>query len=349
LRAFAFWKDAVPLFSVPLAVAAFFHSRAADRAKAEREKREEVRASIEKLLEFRALLEEKAAAAVDEQQFVALSARLNTRKLIYLQSAEELAVGLPHVTPAEWTVLGYEHMEDSNFAHAAKIFDRAVEAAKSDAAAVVTRVTAMRSLAGAFMMQGGTKLLEGRDKYREAIALISGQKDPYSGYTVAITYRYWASFEWRLDHLGEAVARLADAGAVLATLPDGFGLRQSEARQCCRMLADLAETFRKQGDRTASRDALNRSEMLLGDWPDDATRQLRGLIALCRARLAASEGDVSASQTQARAAHRFYLALPQNKARDWALSEALALSGPADPIPTATPPGQVMETTTLPT
>lgn len=187
-------------------------------AKTTRELREELKEQIEKLIDLRSEFNRKLSEFQTEYEREVFGGLTNTKKSIYLESAEYLARRLPRITSAEWMVLGNEHHMDSNFAKAAQLFTLAVRAAQTSSA--VAKIAALRALAGAQMFVSSSGAKEGRQTFQQAVNLIADRKDPYSIYTNAFTHRFWAGTEWQLGHFGEAHEQLRKAMNAARNMPD---------------------------------------------------------------------------------------------------------------------------------
>ncbi|MGC1407494.1 MAG: hypothetical protein WA864_00950 [Acetobacteraceae bacterium] len=183
------FKDLSAIFAVVISVVALFVTQRSTRAKTLREGREELEDSIENLIGIRNEFDTTMPTLNSDMERQAYSSMMNTRKSIYLESSEHLALGLPYVTPAEWMVLGFEHMADANFHHAEEVFGRAVKAAGD---------------------------LLGGDARRGA----NGRTNAYSQYVVALTYRMWAETEFNRGDAEKGRDGLRNALRVVAAMPD---------------------------------------------------------------------------------------------------------------------------------
>jgi tetratricopeptide (TPR) repeat protein len=302
------WKDIGSVGAVAISLVALIATQRTTRAKTLREQREELKDSIEKLIDFRTEYNTKLTALATEAEREAFGVGLNTRKSIYLESAEYLALQIPHVTSAEWVVLGTEHMYDSNFAKAEALYNRALNAARKSS--LVTRVVALRALAGAQMMQGGAGLTRGRQTYQRAAQMMVGQNDPYSAYTAACTYRMWSGSEYSVGNLLEARAKLADAFRAVTPLPDWFNLKQFELRQCVRALVTLAEGFHAGHDLATAQSVLGGAATALEPMGDGFSKELLAQVRARQAWLQFTAGDRVGAERFATLARTVVAALP---------------------------------------
>jgi hypothetical protein len=119
------------LGAVLISLAAFVVSWRTGQAKATRELREELRDSIGTLIELRSEFMKTAPTIADEEAREFFSATINTKKAIYLASAEHLARQLPYVTHAEWMVLATEYSYESNYKRAEVLLKHSVKAAET--------------------------------------------------------------------------------------------------------------------------------------------------------------------------------------------------------------------------
>jgi hypothetical protein len=319
---FSPWTDVASIVAVLISLAALVGSLISSHAKTQREQREELKAHIETLLSLRAEFNAKAGGFASEPEREFWSGAMQTRKSIYLESAERLAERLPFVTSAEWLVLGAEHMADSNFHHAEQMYRRA--AASSKCAAAVTQAAALRALGGARMMMGPAMLAAGRKAFADAIALMGGRTDPYSAYAVALTYRSWAEAEFGAGQAADCQARFADALAATERMPMGFEYRGFEVRRCAADLMFLADTLMGAANLAAARAALDMALHGLTPFPDPASADARAQVMVARAYLEGATGDAAAAQPFVDAARAALAALPP-KAPARAMPRAMAL------------------------
>ena len=276
-------KDWGGLAAVAISLIALVATQITIRSKTQREKREELKESIEKLLDLRTEFTDKAPTIADDRAREFFASTLNTRKSIYLEWAERLAADLPYVTPAEWIVLGFEHMNDSNFQHAEKIFLNAVKAARQSS--TITRSTASRNLAWARMMLGPARWPQARKGYEDIVKSLGAHTDPYSAYTTALTYRTWAEAEFGMGNRAECRARLGDALKACQMMPDAFNYKGFEVRACVGDLMTLAESFLMTADRDATGDCLNAAVDALTAYSDEGAQSLCATVVARRAQL----------------------------------------------------------------
>ena len=288
------WKNLGSVAAVAISLIALIATQRTTHAKTTREKREELKGSIEKLLDFRAEYEAKYATFATDQERDNFSIRLNTKKLIYLESAEYLARQLRHVTSAEWGVLAYEYQLNSNFTRAEELFRQSLRAARSSS--LVTQISALRALAGIQMLRGPAGTERGRRSYGQALRMVEAQRDPYSMSAAAITYRQWSSAEYNLNNMNEARDRLRDALQVVRKMPDRFPLKQLELRQCIdALLMVVADTSENLVDLPAWREALDDAAAMIMPLKDDISEELSGRLTTFSAELQRREGDLEAS------------------------------------------------------
>jgi hypothetical protein len=277
------------LAAVAISLIALVATQWSTHAKTQRELREELKESIEKLIEIRSEFTAKFQTFATEPQREFFASSMNTRKLIYLESAEHIATSLPYVTPAEWMVLGFEHMSDSNFHHAERIYERAVLAARQSS--TVTQVSALRQLAAARMSLGPATVEKARDTFARAVNLMRNRADPYSGYTAALTYRMWAEAELNAGYAPQGRARLDDALAAAARMPDWFDYKGFEIRRCATDLMSMSDRVAQLASGpdhlAAAIEPLTAAAAALAPFGDPFSQELRGQVLSRRAALEA--------------------------------------------------------------
>jgi tetratricopeptide (TPR) repeat protein len=287
------WKNLGSVGAVVISFAALLTTLRSTNAKTLREQREELKEMIEKLIDFRSELNMKYAAFKTEQEQEQFSSAWNVKKSIYLESSEYLARQLPHVTPAEWIVLGNEYMLESNFVKAEVLFQRSLASARKTS--LITQVGAVRALAGAQMSQGGEGVERGRRSYQQATAMLIRQKDPYSLYTMAYTYRQWSYSEYSLGNYQEAHNRIKDALRVASLMPDWFAFKQFERRQCSSALLTLNDAFFRTRNPVACEETLTDALTAIDSLTDNFSRELRGRI-YAREAFERSQGNNDANE-----------------------------------------------------
>jgi hypothetical protein len=302
-------KDFATIAAVLISLVALIATQRTTHAKTLREQREELKNSIEKLIELRNEFNATMSKLGSDLERQSYSSIANTKKSIYLESSEHLALGLPYVTPAEWLVLGYEHMSDSNFHHAEQLFGRAVRAARSSA--TVTQVSALRSLAMA-QMAGNADRTPARQTYRKALSLLAGRTDAYSQYAVALTYRMWAEAEFNCGEAEECPKRLRDALLVVAAMPDFSEFKGFEARACVADLLTLAGDHEKRGLIDVCRETLAVAAAAMQPFADDASRESAASVAMRRAWFEHAHGDPAEAARAVWAARGMIDTLPPN-------------------------------------
>jgi len=288
------WKNLGSVAAVVISFIALLATQRSTSAKTLREKREELKEMIEKLVDFRSELGAKYGTFTTEQERESFASSLNIKRSIYLESSEYLARQLPHVTTAEWIVLGTEYMLESNYIKAETLFRRSIDAARKTS--LTTRVIAARALAGAQIFQGGEDLERRRHSYQNATAMLTGQKDPFSLYTLIYTYRQWSNSEYSLGNYLEAYNRIKDALRAASLMPDWFAYKQFELRQCSSALLVQSNSFLRTGNHLACQETLADALTAIESLTDDFSKELRGRINLARATLERTQGTIDASQ-----------------------------------------------------
>lgn len=270
------WKVLASVGAVAISLLALVVTSIITRAKTAREKRDELKTLIEKLIDLRNEFNTTMPKFTSDVEREAYSVLTNSKKAIYLESAEYLAKRVRHVTSAEWRVLGGEYQMDSNFSKAESLFARAVRAARDTSLA--SRSAALQGFAGAAMMQGDSGQKRARDAFQQVTDALSAQRDPYSIYLLAFSFRTWASAEFGVGNLINARDRLMDSLRAVRQIPNWSGLRPIELRSCARGLGDVFDRFVAVAEWDAARAFFNDAAAVIRSDSDEASKEMLGQI-----------------------------------------------------------------------
>jgi hypothetical protein len=215
------------LGAVLISLVALYVSHRGESAQQLREKREELRGVLERLVSLReeqnALNKER-----DEGLKAVASAYQNTKRAIYLEAAEALARQIPlQVSAAEYYVLGLENQWESDFIEAEAYYKMAVSRSRHSSPSKQSEI--LRSLAAIYFIEDQSlrNVEKGRATYRKATEVLASRSDAYSYYVRALAYRNWAASEILVKNLAEAGTLLGRAYNEWTKIPAGTGLHWS--------------------------------------------------------------------------------------------------------------------------
>jgi hypothetical protein len=232
-----FLKIGASLGAVVISICALLVSYQTSREKRLRERREELRGIIEKIVDLRTDLTSKMMAPLSEQEKESIGVAFNTKKSFFVESADYIVRNAKHVSVGELLVLASEHMMDMNVAEARMLYEKA--AVNSRKASLLTQAIAYRALGGVYYLKPQIDIQKGAESFKKSINLSNHQNDVYSHYTTAFTYRDWASKEYWIDNFVEARKLLYQAAASSQSMPDWFTHKGLELRHCARFFGAL--------------------------------------------------------------------------------------------------------------
>jgi hypothetical protein len=285
------WKVIPGVGALGMSVVALVVSSRSTREKTAREQREELKEFIEKLIDFRNEFNTKFSTFAIDADREAFSVMTNTKRSIYLQSAEYLARQVENITSAEWSVLAFEYQADSNFVKAESLCNLALEVARDGSLAV--QAAALRGVAWAAMMQGPAGQQRGRMAYEKATRLMKAQNDPYSIYLRTYTFRMWANAEFAVSNLANARDRVMDGLRASREMPGWINYRWMELRACVGFLIGVTERWMADPnpDPNAARACLDEVARIIQEDHDDISREMLGQVYWRQAQLAATAQD----------------------------------------------------------
>ena len=194
------------------------------RAQAARERTQEIRDVLVKVVELRERLSELPAKPLAQQaEFGSL---LNTRRALYLAIAEDLERKAGRrLTAHDYNILGYENLLDSDFLGARRYYERGLH--KAQRADVLTQTISTRSLAAYFYAPGPEyDPDEGDRRFQAAVDLTIELANPYMLYTTGYTLEMWAT-------------------SLMAAGRSGWDERLAEARRCYEDLPEWMSPLRE--------------------------------------------------------------------------------------------------------
>lgn len=269
-----------------ISVIALFLSHRSSTEQRKRERREELRNIIEKLISFREDLDSRINKLADANERINLDRYLNTKRRIYLQAAEKIALELSaEVSSTEYRVLAAENFFDSDFSQMRLFNEKAVKAAQNLGGDKVGKADALRNLGwGYYLEEPYRDIAKGRHYYQSAVEAVGKENDPYSIYLAVSIYREWALREIWVKEREYAVGRLDKASEFLRKLPDWFNLKYDELRAIAAAWSDLGASY-FQDERLGPESKLEKARAavqsglnLLRVINDDNTKDLRGRI-----------------------------------------------------------------------
>jgi hypothetical protein len=284
------WLGALgTVIAVPISVIALVMSHRGQSAQQLREKREELRQILERLVSLR-IENNELNKETDEWLKAAKSAFQNSARAMYLEAAEALAAQLPDVSAAEYYVLAVENQFDSDFEGSQKYFKLAAGSAKQSSPTKQCEI--LRNLAITYfdINPALRDIGLGREVYGRSLQVLDQKHDPYSCYCKVITLRCWAHSELSVPNLAEAERLLKQADIEWAKIPTNFGIQwTAELRNVVWGWNSLAIAYFSQatteGDHIKhGRQAFTEALTLLDTLPnrygalDDYTRDLQGVI-----------------------------------------------------------------------
>jgi tetratricopeptide (TPR) repeat protein len=182
--------------AVIISVFALLASHRGQTAQQIREKREELRGVLEKLVSLR---EEQAIVnkVKDETEKAWSSGYLNTKRAIYLEAGESIAKQISKkVSPSEFYVLGFENLYDSDFIQAREYYRLAARRSRNSSS-LPKQSEIWRSLAATYFIQDHALLDidEGRKCFETSLRILEGRNDNYTRYVRTLSLRDWAQGE----------------------------------------------------------------------------------------------------------------------------------------------------------
>jgi hypothetical protein len=232
------------LGAVIISVLALYVSSRSQSVQQVREKREELRGVLERLITLR---EEQVATGrlKDEVEKAITSGYMNTKRAVYLEAAESIAKQIPKsVTASEYYVLGLENYWDSDFVQARMYYRTAAEKSRDSAPTKQSEI--WRCLAGTYFLQDPALLdvKEGRKCLEQSLTVLEGRTDYYSSYVRTLAYRDWGYAELLYKNYADSATLLDKAYNEWLKIPEDAGFfRVNEIRIIANYLRMVGEGY----------------------------------------------------------------------------------------------------------
>jgi hypothetical protein len=198
------WAAIGSLGAVLISLAALYVSYRRQTEQQRREKREELRGALERLVILRE--EENALSTEQDERVKSLASTYsNFKRRMYLDAAESLARQIAQdVSVSEYAVLAYENYQDADYAEAKEYYELALEV--SHQATPAMQADIRRNLGGiCFLKDPAVQDIDkGREMYASAIRILENQTHHYSIYTRFFVYKSWAIAEILFENLTQA-------------------------------------------------------------------------------------------------------------------------------------------------
>jgi tetratricopeptide (TPR) repeat protein len=186
-------------------------------------RRQELRAAITALIQLSEEHQTRLSTIADPSAREAAGVIINMKKQVYLEAAETLTNKIPrHVLSSEFTILGINHMNESNFKKAEECYFKAVKVSQTSA----TKITALRSLAIFYFAQSPQQDFDaGRKYFQRAVDILKTARDAYSLYLQGYTYEVWGFNEFNNGFKTTAVQKFESAKEYYEDMPISHPLR----------------------------------------------------------------------------------------------------------------------------
>lgn len=192
------------LISIVALIFSFLQSRNTEN----REKREELRNIVEKLIDVRAKYN-KEQSLIGEEERIMFGDQYGKIFMVYLQAADQLIESLDKkiISPIQYFIIGYEFDIEGELSRAKKYYENAQNV--SAKTSIKNQETILRALA-AFYYRGGPywNIQLGRSYYQKAIELFDGRNDEYLVFLKGRVYSSWAEQENRVGNAAEAIQKI---------------------------------------------------------------------------------------------------------------------------------------------
>ncbi len=300
-----------------ISIAALVISYRHTREQRVRQKREELRNAIERLISLREEIN-NIDPTLDSAVRNSKGSLINTKRTVYLQAAESLAEEVSqYVSSSEWQVLGAENEYESDFAHARYFYEKCVVASRRSSAG--NQSVALRVLAASFYFPEPFRDLEkGRKRHQAAIDAVSNSDDPYSKYMQAHAYREWSSKEIAVNEAEEAVVRLTEASNIVKTLPEGYYLKNDEIKLIAVNWVYIGNLFfnryavdQSQAFLDKARNMFKTSLSMVENMKTDNAAFIRGFVYLEWSRSELKHGFLVRADQYIRTSQDFFSSLPE--------------------------------------
>ena len=178
--------------------------------------------------ELRGFLQRLIALPRDMAEGGSNSAALNAENTLLANQAAEVMQRIPeYVSATEYNVVATAFLTSSLIDRSEEMLKKSLLVAKN----VEEEVAAVRTYA--MLLVGSGKVKEGRDMFRQALAVhrkYPSNYPSYAAWTDAQTEMHWASAEFGRRNCDESQAHLKKAFALAAGLPPGTGTNYLQAQ-----------------------------------------------------------------------------------------------------------------------
>jgi tetratricopeptide (TPR) repeat protein len=156
-----------------ISIVALIQSSRSALEQKKREKREEFRNLLEKLVSLREDVELRVGKAEDQNEKASTLEYFNTKRSIFLHSAESIEKDISQqISPSEYIILANENFSESDFDQARKFYEKAVKASEKMTVSKYVKCTANRSLGYYYWQNSYANPEKGREYYQAAIESI---------------------------------------------------------------------------------------------------------------------------------------------------------------------------------
>lgn len=189
-----------------------------------RQKREELRDVLLKLVQFKEDYELKIKSIIDQTSREQIGGILNEKRMILKSAAEALEQQIRSgLSPGEYITLGNETWSFSDFNGAEKYYKKAIEASINS----INKSISARTLAFFYTTRGPHQDFRKADEhFQQAIECLSRASDDYSIYTIGFAYESWGIAEEFHKNGKEGRNLFELAKAHYSRITDGNPLRE---------------------------------------------------------------------------------------------------------------------------
>lgn len=195
-----------------------------------REKREELRNIVEKLIDLRATYDKERLFIKDEERLM-FGDQYGKIFMVYLQAADQLIESLNKkiISPIQYFIIGYEFEIEGDFSRAKKYYENAHDV--SAKTSIKNQETILRALAAFYYRKGLYWNIQlGRSYYQKAIDLFDGKNDEYLVFLKGFVYKTWAEQENYVRNTEEAIQKIYLAYETIYHLSENDPFRNNELR-----------------------------------------------------------------------------------------------------------------------
>lgn len=256
-----------------------------------RERREELRSVVEKLIENRAQFNRLQATVKNDLEMQQESSKLNSLRSVYLEAAEQIIRRIPKLASVmELGTIAFENESESDFRQAREYSKMALLASKKSS--LVAQCTAYRGYACSFYYYPPFLDVEqGRTYFRKAVDVLQKETDPYSLYALALTLRMWAMKESQWGNLDLATSLYEEGVVHINAMPEWVDLKKYETKFYAQQIGFLANGYLDKHDIEKAKNCIQKGEGLLRKPYDAFSSQIQGMLSLIRVRMQLVNGE----------------------------------------------------------